>query len=42
MEEKVEKKEWAKPEIVDLDVEKTAGGLGVATYESQYDYGGVS
>lgn len=26
MEEKVEKKEWAKPEIVDLDVEKTAGG----------------
>lgn len=34
MEEKVEKKEWAKPEIVDLDVEKTAGGTGLCPTES--------
>lgn len=27
MKEDVEKKEWTTPEIMDLDVEKTAGGL---------------
>ena len=26
MNEKIEKKEWVKPEMVDLDVEKTANG----------------
>jgi hypothetical protein len=26
MNEELEKKEWAKPEIVDLDVRETAGG----------------
>jgi hypothetical protein len=34
MNEELEKKEWAKPEIVDLDVEETAGGHGGAPTES--------
>lgn len=37
MNEEVEKKEWAKPEIVDLDVDKTAGGFADDETESS-DY----
>lgn len=42
MNEEVEKKEWAKPEIVDLDVEKTAGGQGAATPEDSEYPGSIS
>jgi len=34
MNEELEKKEWAKPEIVDLDVRETASGAGIAAKES--------
>ncbi len=34
MEEITEKKEWSAPEIVELDVDKTAGGPTVNAYES--------
>ncbi len=34
MNEELEKKEWAKPEIVDLDVEKTASGPLTSPTES--------
>ena len=42
MNEKIEKKEWITPEIVDLDVEKTAGGASSTYTEGTWPGGGVS
>ena len=33
-----EKKEWITPEIIDLDVEKTGGGVHAITYERSGGY----
>ena len=33
-----EKKEWITPEIIDLDVEKTGGGVDHITYERSGGY----
>lgn len=42
MNEELEKKGWAKPEIVDLDVRETAGGVGIAAREADSPYSSLS
>ncbi len=40
--EEKQKKEWQVPEIVDLDLDKTMGGVNPSSKESTVPGGGVS